>query len=149
MGRLVREDRIGEGVPVGTPESGSDELGDVVEESLLGLGADNALHWFAVLEQDQCRNRHDLEASGDIAGLVDEPRDVALILPRVRLRRALARALAFGGALSTSLGLLRLGKPLVRQLVQLVVAPLPPFGVVFLRFFVLLLELREIRLCGL
>ena len=68
---------IDEGVPSGNPESGSDELGDVVEEGLLGFGADNALHRLAVFEQDQCRDRHDLEATGDIAGLVDvELRDL-------------------------------------------------------------------------
>src|SRR5262249_14066123 len=49
----------------------SDEFGQVLEELTLALGPDEALHRRAVLEDQQRRDAHDVEAAGRVGVVVD------------------------------------------------------------------------------
>src|SRR3954468_12056961 len=51
--------------------SRSDEVGEVVEDRALRLGADDALDRLAALEDRHGRDRHDLVVAGDLRVLVD------------------------------------------------------------------------------
>src|SRR4051812_19090189 len=51
--------------------SGLEDVGELLEELALALGADHALHRLTVLEDDERGDAHDVEPPGDVRVVVD------------------------------------------------------------------------------
>src|SRR5262249_3919166 len=55
----------------GTRSTGLEVVGEVLEQLALASGTDHALHRLTVLEHDQRRNAHHIEAASDVGVVVD------------------------------------------------------------------------------